>query len=197
MSLLERNTFFVKEHVGYFKAANAYDVLDPATGGIIGTVRETVPNVFLKLLKFTDYKTMIPFTVDIFDTDGQKLVTLRRGWRLFRSTVNVTDAQGGKLGSYHQRLLSLGGKFEVMNRMDMPVAMFAGDWKGWNFTFRDSREKELAKVTKKWAGLGKELLTSADNYVVDVSPDVRDNDLKRLILAAAFCVDMVLKEGAR
>ncbi|MDP3104211.1 MAG: hypothetical protein Q8M95_06350 [Candidatus Methanoperedens sp.] len=42
MSLLKRNTFFVKEHVGYFKAANAYDVLDPATGQIIGTGRDGI-----------------------------------------------------------------------------------------------------------------------------------------------------------
>ncbi|MBU4075236.1 MAG: RNAase, partial [Euryarchaeota archaeon] len=84
MSLLNRNTFFVREHVGYFKAANAYDVLDPATGQIIGTVRETIPNLFIKLLKFTGLKTSLPFTVDIFDDDGKKLVTLKRGFTLFR-----------------------------------------------------------------------------------------------------------------
>jgi len=194
MSLLKRNTFFVKEHVGYFKAANAYDVLDPATGQIIGTVREAIPNFFIKLLKFTDLKTLLPFTVDIFDDDGKKLVTLKRGFTLFRSNVNVLDANQQKLGRFQQRLLSLGGKFEIFDKTDHPVAMLEGNWKGWDFKFKDQQGREIGTVTKKWAGLGKELFTTADNYVVDMSPQASDETLKKLVLSAAFCVDMVLKE---
>lgn len=193
--MLNRNTFFVKEHVGYFKAANAYDVLDPATGQIIGTVRETIPNFVVKLLKFTKFKTSLPFTVDIFENDGKKLVTIKRGFTLLRSSVHVFDSSGQKLGRYQQRLLSLGGKFEILDRFDQPIAMLQGDWKGWDFTFKDRHGRELAKVNKKWAGVGKELFTTADNYVVNVNPQVTDELLKKLVISAAFCVDMVLKEG--
>lgn len=193
--MLNQNTFFVKEHVGYFKAANAYDVLDPATGQIIGTVRETIPNFVVKLLKFTKFKTSLPFTVDIFENDGKKLVTIKRGFTFFRSSVNVFDSSGQKLGRYQQRLLSLGGKFEILDRSDQPIAMLQGDWKGWDFTFKDRQGRELAKVNKKWAGVGKELFTTADNYVVNVNPQVTDELLKKLVISAAFCVDMVLKEG--
>jgi hypothetical protein len=50
-------------------------------------------------------------------------------------------------------------------------------------------------VTKKWRGLGQELFTSADNYVLEISPTVPpDNPLRVLILGAVFCIDMVLKE---
>ena len=195
MSMLNQNTFFVKEHVGYFKAANAYDVLDPATGQIIGTVRETIPNFVVKLLKVTKFKTSLPFTVDIFENDGKKLVTIKRGFTFFRSSVNVFDSSGQKLGRYQQRLLSLGGKFEILDRSDQPIAMLQGDWKGWDFTFKDRQGRELAKVNKKWAGVWKELFTTADNYVVNVNPQVTDELLKKLVISAAFCVDMVLKEG--
>jgi len=51
------------------------------------------------------------------------------------------------------------------------------------------------KVTKKWAGLGKELFTSADNYVLQINPEVpADNPIRQLIMAAVMCIDMVLKE---
>ncbi|MNL61289.1 Scramblase [compost metagenome] len=54
---------------------------------------------------------------------------------------------------------------------------------------------QLAKVTKKWAGLGKELFTSADNYVLQIEDHVPQNsDERKLILAAVMCIDMVLKE---
>ena len=54
---------------------------------------------------------------------------------------------------------------------------------------------ELAKVSKKWAGLGKELFTSADNYMLEISDEVPpDNPVRQLILGAVMCIDMVLKE---
>ena len=50
-------------------------------------------------------------------------------------------------------------------------------------------------MTKKWAGMGKELFTSADNYVLQISDNVpADNPVRQLILAAVMCIDMVLKE---
>lgn len=58
-----------------------------------------------------------------------------------------------------------------------------------------SGESELAHVTKKWEGIGKELFTSADNYVLQISESVpADSMVRQLILAAVMCIDMVLKE---
>jgi hypothetical protein len=54
---------------------------------------------------------------------------------------------------------------------------------------------ELAHVTKKWAGIGQELLTSADYYILSIVPSVTpDSNTRKLILAAVMCIDMVLKE---
>ena len=56
-------------------------------------------------------------------------------------------------------------------------------------------DNELAKVTKKWGGLGKEFFTSADNYVLEISEDVPpDQPVRQLIMAAVLCIDLVLKE---
>jgi uncharacterized protein YxjI len=56
-------------------------------------------------------------------------------------------------------------------------------------------EIELATVSKKWSGIGKEMFTSADNYVLQISDHVPAEDVRRpLILAAVMCIDMVLKE---
>jgi uncharacterized protein YxjI len=54
---------------------------------------------------------------------------------------------------------------------------------------------ELASVAKKWAGLGKEMFTTADNYMLSIQPTVKsDARVRTLILAAVLCIDMVLKE---
>lgn len=48
---------------------------------------------------------------------------------------------------------------------------------------------------KNGQAMGKELFTSADNYVLDISCEVPANsELKKLILAAVMCIDIVLKE---
>ena len=50
-------------------------------------------------------------------------------------------------------------------------------------------------MTKKWAGIGKELFTSADNYMLTIADSVRPEDPRRLLLlAAVMSIDMVLKE---
>ena len=60
-SVLNQNLFFVKEHVGMFKASNKYDIHNPENQKIIMTCREEKLGFFTKLLRFTKYKRMTPF----------------------------------------------------------------------------------------------------------------------------------------
>jgi len=62
-SILKRNSYFVKEHIGIFKAANNYDIYNPETQEMLMTCREETLGVFTKMLRFTDYKRMTPFTL--------------------------------------------------------------------------------------------------------------------------------------
>jgi uncharacterized protein YxjI len=56
-------------------------------------------------------------------------------------------------------------------------------------------DTEVGLVTKKWAGIGKEMFTSADNYILEIKDKVeKDSPLRLLILAAVICIDMVIKE---
>ncbi len=191
---LSRNLYFVKEHVGFFKAANNYDILDPETNQPVLLCREERLGIFTKLLRFTDYKRLTPFEVVIRTPDGQPVLCVRRGVALFVSNVDVLDEQGQRIGGYAQKFFALFDKFTVVGSSDQPLCTLKGNWTSWDFRFM-AGEQELARVSKKWAGLGKELFTSADNYVLSISPDVPpDNPIRGLILAAVMCIDLVLKE---
>jgi len=192
--VLNKNLFLVKEHLGLFKAANNYDIYDPDTGSIIMECREEKMGIFTKLLRFTDYKRMTPFDIQIRTPDGAPVVRVTRGISIFLSNVRVLDESDQVVGGFKQKLFSIGGKFDVLDRSDQPVCSLKGNWSGWDFRFvHDS--VELAQVSKKWAGLGKELFTSADNYVLSISDSVPTNSvIRQLILAAVMCIDMVLKE---
>lgn len=193
-AVLNNNLFLVKEQVGMFKASNNYDIYKPDSNEKILECREPNLGLITKLFRFTDYKRMTPFHVEVHTPDGQKVLTVKRGFSLFLSKVEVLDENDKLVGTFKQKLFSIGGKFDVLDKQDNPVCTLTGKWTSWDFRFMRG-ENELASVSKKWAGLGKELFTSADNYMLAINDSVAaDNAARILIVAAVMCIDMVLKE---
>ncbi len=194
MDILNKNVFLIKEHFGLLKASNNYDVYDPESGNIIMECRE--PNLFwlTKILRFTDFKRMTPFDVQVKTPDENRIVRVMRGISLLISKVEVRNADNELVGYFSQKLFSIGGRFDVFDKNDQLVCTLEGTWAAWDFYFKQG-DTTLAHVTKKWQGLGAELFTSADNYVLEINPEVpQDSELRQLIFAAVMCIDMVLKE---
>lgn len=192
--VLSHNLFLVKEHVGLFKAATNFDIYDPQTGRIVMHCREPKLGFFTKILRFTEYKRLTPFDVHITTTDGAPIVRVTRGVTFLKSNVKVHDERDRHIGGFKQKLFSVGGAFEVMDRDDRTVCRLQGKWTGWEFKFL-AGDDEVARVTKKWAGLGKELFTTADTYMLQMADDLKpDSPLRPLVLASVVCIDMVLKE---
>ena len=192
--VLSKNVFLVKEHVGLFKAAHNYDIYDPETSQIILECREDRMGFFTKMLRFSDWKRMTPFDISIRTPDGQQVVRVSRGVALFLSKVTVRNESDQVIGGFKQKLFSIGAKFDVLDSNDESMCTLKGSLTGWNFRFM-AGDSELAHVTKKWAGLGKEMFTSADNYALEISEHVPpDSAVRQLILAAVMCIDMVIKE---
>jgi uncharacterized protein YxjI len=193
--VLNANVYLVKEHMGLFKAANNFDIYDPQTNQKILHCREERLGIFTKMLRFTDYKRYTPFEIDVTTLSGEPVLTVRRGISVFLSKVDVLDGDHGpRIGGFKQKLFSIGGAFTVLDDNDQPICQLKGKWTGWNFRFM-AGDYELAQVSKKWAGLSKEMLMSADSYVLSISEHVPPNSqIRQLILAAVLCIDMVLKE---
>jgi uncharacterized protein YxjI len=194
--VLNRNLFLVKEHAGLFKSANNFDIYDPQTKEQIMQCREDRLGFFTKLLRFTDYKRYTPFDIEVRTPAGEPILHVRRGISIFLSKVVIHDGDvnGTVIGSFKQKLFSIGGAFTVLDSHEKPICHLKGKWTGWDFRFM-SGDKELAHVSKKWAGLGKEMFTTADTYMLEISEFVPpDSSIRQLILAAVLCIDMVLKE---
>lgn len=193
-SVLNQNLFFVKEHVGMFKASNNYDIHNPENQKVVMTCREEKLGFFTKLLRFTKYKRMTPFNLEIKTPSGEKVLTVKRGISIILSTVEVYDENDKLVGKFKQKFFSVGGKFNILDPMGNMLCKLQGKWTGWDFKFVKDN-KEYAHVSKKWSGLGKEMFTSADNYMLEIKDIVsKDDPLRILIFSAVICIDMVLKE---
>ena len=193
-SILNLDLFFIKEHVGIFKAANNYDIYNPESQEIIMNCREEKISFLNKALRFTDFKRMTPFEIEIKTPSGEKILRVKRGFSFLYSTVSVYDQTDQLIGKFEQKFFSIGGKFNVLDNNNKLLCKLKGKWTGWDFKFVNNN-KEYGHVSKKWAGLGKEMFTSADNYMLEIKDTVaKDDPLRILILAAVICIDMVLKE---
>lgn len=191
--VLNRNVYLIKEQVGFMKASNAYDVFDPETGEQFLQCREERLGFFTKMFRFTKYRQQTPFDVQVRTTAGEPVLTVKRGVSFFLSKIDVLDENQQRLGGFKQKF-SLKGSFSVLSASDQPLCELQGSWLKREFRFM-AGENELAKVTQKWAGTMKELFTSADTYVLQVSPEVPpDHSLRQLILGAVMCIDMVYNE---
>ena len=169
---LQKNTFLFKEHVGLLKASNNYDVYDPQTNEIVLHCREKNLNPLYKIIRLlvTELKSMTPFEIEVFD-ENDRLI-----------------------GLIKLKLFPLGNNFEIFDEKGNLVSKLNGSLIGWNFKFVKDKNT-IARVTKKWSGIGKELFTSADNYILDIKDDVeKSSPLRLLIFGAVICIDMVLKE---
>ena len=192
--ILTRNQFFVKEHVGMFEAANSYDIFDLGSQQPLLECREPNLGFFTKMFRFTKYKTQTPFDIEVRDPAGQLVLRLTRGVSFFRSTVKVFDGKEGLVGKFRQQVFSLGGKLSVLDANDQIICTVQG--KITSFDYKLLRDgAPIALVTKKWMGLGRELFTSADNYVISIGPTVAaQGGIRAMIVAAALCIDMVFAE---
>jgi uncharacterized protein YxjI len=195
--MLDRNSYFVREHVGFMKLTDTYDILDPETQQQLGIAKEKVSGL-MQGLRLLVNKQLLPTTIYVYAGDdpqneSQLLFSIRRGVSFFRSRVDINGPDGKTLGWFKSKAFSVGGAFRVFDAAGQEYAVVKGDWKAWKFRFLDANKNELGTVTKKWAGVGKELFTSADNYMINLNEQV-DPGKAILLLAAGLAVDTVYKE---
>lgn len=193
--LLTRRAYFIREHIGFLKLKDTFDILDAETREHLAYATEENP-AWLNWTRLLLQKHRMPTTVVVRRlADNAVLLRLKRGWRFLRSRIEVYSGEDELLGYFESKILPLGGGFHVYNAHGVRVADIKGNWIGWDFRFLDAAGQELGLVTKKWAGAGRELFTSADNYLISLSDQgTAQPATAALLLAAGLAIDTLYKE---
>ncbi|MDQ1087733.1 phospholipid scramblase-related protein [Siphonobacter sp. SORGH_AS_1065] len=187
------NEFVIDEKIGLFKFSNAYKVFN-REGEEIGLIQQRVSGFHKALRVIGDLKKMMPFTLEILDTNGMVQATISRGWTLFLSKISITDSNGVTIGSIKQKFKLFKPRFIITDQYDQTIAEINGDWKAWDFTITDAHAIPIGSISKKWNGAMREIFTSADKYVVSIEESVAEDTRKIAIVSTAITIDMVLKE---
>ena len=189
----ESNSYFIDEKVNFLKFANSYKIYDDK-GENIGAITQKL-SLGQKLLRLILKKAMLPFTLEIRDLNEELQATISRGWTFFLSKITITDEYGNIAGVVKQKFSFLKPHFKIFNGEGTLIAEITGDWKAWNFVIQNELTTPIGSISKKWAGVAKELFTSADKYNVSIDAEYSNKENKLAVLSAAITIDMVLKES--
>lgn len=196
--MLEPRRFLIKERVKFLAAYHTYDIHDAESTEVIGVAEEKL-SLTTQLLRWFVSKKLMPTLIQVREKPDDALVfTVRRGWYVFRSRVEVHDAHEQLIGYFQSKLVSWSGGFYVYDREDRQFAEVQGSLVGFDYrVVTPDGKADLGRVTKKF-DMVRDLFTSADTYMVEVNDDLQDLPLaKMLVLAAALATDMIFKSESR
>ena len=169
---------------------------------MVGSARETIGG-FTQAMRWIISKHLMPTTVEVREKPDDSLVfTLRRGWYIFRSRIEVRDAMGQLVGFFKSKFFTISGGFHVYDKDGKYFAHVKGRMFGFNYRFLTEDGKvELGSVAKRIGGVGglaREVFFSADNYFLEVNPELAEQPMaKMLLLAATLAVDLIYKSESR
>jgi hypothetical protein len=190
-SLLAQPVLVVNQRLKLIELRNEYHVFDQQ-GNPIGSVRQARQSPLAFLLRlFSDLDVALPITLDFVNAAGQVELVLHKPW--FRWVCWVRQPGGAQLGTIAKQFRLGKARFALADPRGEPLGeVRAENWRAKDFAVLDAQGREVARVSKKWAGL-RELFTDADNYVVQVDPAL-SNPLRSLAVASCLAVDVIMKQ---
>lgn len=194
-TLFTEPVLVVNQKAKLFEVNAEYAVYDQ-NGQQIGAVREIGQSIMKKALgvRANGDRT---HRLQVVDLNGRVLIALTRPAKFVRSKVIVRDANGAEIGQIVQKNFGIIGKFRfVLESGGQRLGSInAEGWDAWDFNILDATGNEIARITKTWAGLAKEMFTKGDNYVVQIHRSL-DEPLRSLVIAAALAVDTALRQDS-
>jgi len=135
-------------------------------------------------------ESLRPFRMEVCDTAGFPVLELRRPFRFYFHRLEVRDAEGRLLGVVRRRFSWIRRIYAIDDAQGSTLAeLFGPILRPWTFEIR-VRDRVEGYIRKKWSGLAKETFTVADNFHLELGPDIAPR-LRVLCLGATFLVDFV------
>jgi hypothetical protein len=159
-----------------------YDIFDQSRN-LLAVAAETEPRSALQTMA-----SLIPRTrvIGVRSAAGEPMLTLVKrdeDW-----LADVTDPAGQLIGRI--QIGETRRHYTLLDETDKVAGQAVGDLAVKQFTITGPDGERFARLRKTWAGLGKELLTSADHYTVTFTGPMSPR-IRVLVVMVPIVVDMV------
>lgn len=193
-TLFTEPVLVVTQKVEILELQSQYAVSDQF-GNQVGAVRQVGQSTAKKLVRaFTNFDQFMTHKLQIVDAQGAVQLQLTRPAKVMKSKIIVQDGAGAEVGQIVQENVIGKIHFGLHAGGARIGSVNAENWRAWNFSIRDDREEEIARITKTFSGAMRELFTTADNYVVQIHRPLQ-GPLQALVVAASVSVDTALKQA--
>ncbi len=191
--IFEATTMVVSQKAKLIELTNEYDVKD-AQGVPLGRVVEVGQSQLKKAVRFLgNYDQFFTHRLEVRDTNGTVLLVLTRPAKFMKSRMQITHPDDTPIGEIVQENV-FGKKRFSFSAGGVPIGGIRGEnWRMWDFKIEDASGAEVGRINKQWAGIGRELFTTADHYQVQLRAQL-PFPLRYLAIAAALTVDTALKQ---
>jgi uncharacterized protein YxjI len=197
MGLLDHHRIVINQKAKLIELTNEYKIRDDQ-GAEIGLIRQEGQSTLKKVARFvSSLDQFMTHRLGAYDASGAKVLELVRPRKIVRSSVEVYDGAGALAGTIRQENVFGKIRFGLHDASGTKVGEIrAENWRAWNFAIVDHTGAEVGRITKTWEGLAKTIFTTADDYLLDISPSL-GGPLRLLAFASAVGVDTALKQDAR
>jgi uncharacterized protein YxjI len=195
-TIFSESVLVVNQKAKIIEINNEYAIFTQG-GQQIGAVRQVGQSAAKKVLRVvSSLDQYMTHSLQIVDAQGMVQLTVKRPAKVFKSKFEVTNGAGQVIGAIVQENMVGKIHFGLLVNGERLGSINAENWRAWNFNIQDAQGAEVARITKTWEGLAKTMFTTADNYVVQISPALRD-PLRSLVVASALSIDTALKQDKR
>ena len=185
------NFIFVDEKINAFKFKNEY-LLYNEQGEKIGMIQQRLSGLE-KIRKLFVSQRLTPFYYEIKNSEEETIATIKKGWTFWMPKIEL-QMNNYTIGFIHQKFRIIKPQFDIYDELNNQSAKIKGNWTQWQFEIESDKEQILGHVSKKWAGIAKEIFTTADKYVVEINKEIKDEKKRMLVLCSALTIDLILKE---
>jgi uncharacterized protein YxjI len=195
-SILTEPILIVNQKAKLIEINNEYAIFNQHAQQI-GAIREVGQSAAKKAVRLlTKYDQFLTHKLQIVDGYGNVLLQVTRPAKVMKSRVIIMNGQGQEIGQIVQQNVFGKIRFAIEAGGQTIGSINAENWRAWNFAIRDAREYEVGRITKTWEGLAKTMFTTADNYVVQIDPNLTE-PMRSVVVASALAVDTALKQDSR
>lgn len=169
-----------------FETRNKYKVLDEQ-GNSIGFIAEQRKGLWALLLR-SMLRSHRPLTIKVWDKDRKELMEMNRPFYWFFSDLRVTS-EHKTVGHIYRRFAFIFRRYDLADSSGNIFARIrAPFWRIWTFAIIDTHGREIAKISKKWGGVLREIFTDADKFLVELGNLTPSQ--KAVVFAAGISIDL-------
>lgn len=195
--LFNSPVLLVEQPRKFFSVEAAYQVLGQ-DGAPLANVREIDLSPLMKVARFffSENSSNFPAKLLLSSPADEPLLIVDKPFSFFHPRIKVLRPDGMPVGFIASQFKFVGSQFRLQDPNGGELGEISGSWTSWDFSITDTQGTNVATVSKRFAGLTKEMFTTADRYAVELNEQLPD-PLRSLVIASAVTIDLVLHQDKK